>query len=332
MGEHMPCLSRGLRLLRLQAVSPPDRVPQLLRRPVALGHRETPQPLQQLFLPAVHQHPLPGKNQEHVPFLLPGRPGLRKPGKLLRRPLGPGTAKLRQRAPFAVRGTGNADRRPQIHHRLVMVPGALLRHQFLRQFPDAGPRLRFRRIVPQPVQPANYPDDVAVHRGHGHIIGNGSNGAGGIGADAPDPSQGLRIPGDFPAEFLADLLRSPVKVPGPGIVPQPFPHLQHILFPGLRQRPDRRKAGHEARIIIPHGVHPGLLQHNLADPGSVGIPDSPPGHLPGVFIPPAQQRFRCRMHAFPPLIKSPRPKGRGEDRSESLTASRRTRGRISRRG
>ena len=83
-----------------------------------------------------------------------------------------------------------------------------------------------------------------------------------------------------------DLLRSGVHLPRSSVVPQPFPHPEHVLFRRLGQGSDGWKAIQKPLVIGNHRGHLSLLEHNLTDPRLVESRRWAPWHLPRMHIKP----------------------------------------------
>ena len=269
---------------------------QLLRGPAAFQQGEAPQSLEHLFHPLIDQHPVFRGDNGYVIGNDSGRPGLGKIRQHGRIAFRPGPAEGGYGAGAAVRRAGDADGGPQIHHGLIMVAGPVRGHEGFGQLLYAPAGAGFHRIVRQQKEPADDPDDISVHRGHRNPVGNGSDGAGGIGADAFDFSEKSRIGGQNAPIIPHDLPCALVQIPGPGIISQPLPQLQHVLLRRLRQSPKGGEPVQKTAVIVQHGLYPGLLQHSFADPGPVGIMNASPGQHPGTPVIPGQQGFRDGIH------------------------------------
>ena len=165
-----------------------------------------------------------------------------------------------------------------------MVPGAFLRNKAggkcFNPVTDRGSGY----VRADAVQPGDDTDDVSIHSGNGNVVCNGGDGTGGIRPNARDLAQLLRIAGKDAAVFLHDLLRAFPEVPGPRIVSQAFPCLEHILFRRFRKGGDRREALQETGIIRKDSLHAGLLKHGFADPGAVCVMKAAPRQIPGAAV------------------------------------------------
>ena len=95
-----------------------------------------------------------------------------------------GTAQCRQRTQQTARRGGQTDGGSQFHQRLVKVAGAVLRHNRKQQLAERLFGLRQTDVIAAAQDAGNYPQDVAVHSGHGDTKGDGGDGSGGVVTDA----------------------------------------------------------------------------------------------------------------------------------------------------
>jgi len=154
----------------------------------------------------------------------------------------------------------------------------------------------FRHVCPETEEAGENPDHVSVHGRNGNLIGNGGDGPGRVGADAGDPAQLFRIPGQLAAVFSHDLDRPFAEIAGPGIITQALPKFQDFLLRAVRQGGKGGKALQKPAVIGKNRFHPRLLQHCLTDPGPVGVVKSAPGEIPGAAVIPGKKGGRDRIH------------------------------------
>src|SRR3974377_229636 len=227
-----------------------------------------------------YRTPFAGK---HVVNLLALASGLRR-----RRVGTAGCAPRDQRTNQALRRTWGAEGGAQFHHRLVEVAGTRAIEQRFSALPvpfsaDGGAE-----------QAVQYSLDVAVHDGDGFTKCNTRNSPRG---EAPEPGQSapaVRRSRKFSLPFARDHLRCLVQSARPMVVAKPAPQSENGLLPCCRERPHVRKAFHPARVVVEHGGHPRLLQHDFGNPDGIWVPFSPTIAKTGqlwathVFAPPWQ--------------------------------------------
>ena len=186
------------------------------------------------------------------------------------------------------RPVGAADRGPQLHQRL----GEQARLGGVDGFQGLGHGLLHFRgvdggaVVPQP---GYHPQHIPVHGGGGQVEGNGADGPGGVGADAGQAADAAVVPGEDPAIGGNDLLGGLFQISYPAVVAQALPELVQGVVAAGGKGGDIRQGGEKAGIVPLHGLHPGLLEHDLRDPDVVGLPVLPPGKVPFVLFIPGQQ-------------------------------------------
>ena len=278
---------------------PPHMLQERIVGKSAFQHGKTPQSVQERFSPLPHEHPAAGTDQKD-------RIGYHLLGLCFRedRQIGGITgvgciAEGREGTTAAVRRTGNADGRTQIHDCLIIVPGTLCRDQGSSKAFDAAARIWFQRFRSDAEDPGKNADHVSVHRRYRYIIGNGSNSSRRIRTDPADLPHFVRIVRQDSAVFQNYLLRSFPEIPGTRIIPEPFPRFQHILLRGSGQRSQIGKTGQKTLIIRKDRFHPGLLKHRLTDPGAIGIVKTAPGQVPGTSVIPGKKGGRDLFHDTP---------------------------------
>ena len=177
-----------------------------------------------------------------------------------------------------------------------MIPGPFGRNEGGGQGFDLFSGGGFQRICADAVNPGQYTNHIAVHSRDGYIIGDRSDGAGGIGADSLNLFQLFRIPRQGTVIFVHYLAGALPQITGTGIIPQSFPCFEHILFRRFGQGGKGRKTGKKTIIIGKDRFHTGLLQHGFTDPGTVGVMEAAPGKIPGTAVIPGQQGGRQLFH------------------------------------
>ena len=173
----------------------------------------------------------------------------------------------------------------------------------LAEFPLNGSVLDIAVIVQQA---GGHPQHIAVHGGHSDIKGDGCDGAGGVFPQSRQLFQRLKISRELPAVLLHQDAGGFFQVAGAAVIAKPLPQLQQLLLLHGSQRGDIRQGVGEPLEVCNTGLHPGLLQHDLRDPGAVGTGVFPPGEPAAVIVVPAQQQLRQGsgelLHGWPPPL------------------------------
>ena len=184
-----------------------------------------------------------------------------------------------------------AHRGPQIHQRLIVGTGPLLRHG--RRHPAAEGLAVFgiQYIQTAAGDPCRQTQHVAVHRRNGLSEGDGEDSPRRIVSDA---RKGRQLPVCL-REASTVLFREDagrlLQISGPAVIAQPLPQLHEPLRVGLGQGLHRGEGLHEPLKIRQHRRHTGLLEHDLRHPCSVGGYLFPPRQDAPVDIIPCQQRL-----------------------------------------
>src|SRR5574344_2498755 len=134
------------------------------------------------------------------------------------------------------------------------------------------------------IEPAIDPDQVAVDRDFFLMECDRADGSGGVFADAWQRKKLRFAHRDLASEGLDDFEGGFVEISPPGIVAQPFPKLQDILFAPLRERDDGGELLQETKIISPDRVDLGLLEHDLRKIDVIRRGILPPRHMAAVGI------------------------------------------------
>ncbi len=232
-------------------------------------------------------------------------------------------AQLHHRTLQAQRSPRQTNRRPQLHHRLVVIPRRVLarrppagrRHQPLRRIHQPRPRLRplLLRLSQHPQQ---HPLHIPIQHRHALPKRNARNRRPRILPHPRQRPQLRRRPRQLPAKLPIHKLRPAMQHPRPPVVSQPTPQRQHIFFLRHRQVMNRRKPPQKLLVPVHHRRHPRLLQHDLRQPRRIRIPHPAPRQLPRILpIPrpqpppkPCRRKPQPLRHRRPSLM--PRPSRR----------------------
>ena len=220
-------------------------------------------------------------------------------------PLGNGALNMRQGsgvvgsfflgAAVILDGAGRASRfrflaegGPQFHDGLIVVAGVVGVEEglggFLKDFnglPVTGEGLGMI------AEAGEDPNDVSVNNGGGVILCDGSDGGGGVGADA---GEGLPFVGGLGGlRELDECLGEFVEIAGAAVVAEAFPVFKDGFGGGMGKGFEVREVPHPALEVGQHGFDLSLLEHELGDHGAIeaGIGAPGEGALGGLI--PAQQ-------------------------------------------
>ena len=132
-------------------------------------------------------------------------------------------------------------------------------------------------------------ENVSVNGGNGQAEGDGSDGSGGIVADAGEGAQKGFVGGHFAAVIADDHLRGLLQVAGAAVIAEAFPKFQELILGGGGKVENGGKGFKEAGVVGLDGFHAGLLEHDFGDPNAVGVAGMPPRQIAGVRRIPAKQ-------------------------------------------
>src|SRR5208337_3460720 len=172
----------------------------------------------------------------------------------------------------------------EFHHGLIEISGPGVGEKRLRMLPglrrgeiDAGKSLQHTL-------------DIAIDHGYGLGERDAGDGGGGVASNAGQGEQGFGILREPAIVLFGNLLRGLTQHAGAPIVAQTAPGGQHSLFRSGGERLDIRKTFEENPVVVKHGGHARLLQHDFAEPDAVGITSYAPGKVAAMPIVPAEQR------------------------------------------
>ena len=120
---------------------------------------------------------------------------------------------------------------------------------------------------------------IAIQNRFALVKGKGGNRGGRASAHAAQRFQGLALRRKYAAKIMHHLLGGFVQIAGAAVVAQARPQIEHIILRRGGQRGHIGKAGDKARIIIEHGGHLGLLQHDFREPHPIRL-----AHLPRQMV------------------------------------------------
>ncbi len=195
----------------------------------------------------------------------------------------PGTAGPSRARP-AVGTAAAADRRAQLHQRLVPRPRPARRDQVV------GPRLGLPGPQRPPLPPGQHPAHVGVD--HAHVV---------LERERQDrPCRVRPDPGERPqrgqvrrqpaAVALDHRCGAPVEVDRPPVVAEADPEADHVAERRRRAGRGGREPGHEGPVARDHPVDAGLLGHHLRDEHSPRIAGRSPRQRAQVVVAPGEHR------------------------------------------
>ncbi len=194
----------------------------------------------------------------------------------------------------ALRRTRRADGRTQLHHRLIEVAGTLaIQQTSARCHADFLPTLRRSRRCKHALNVA-VNNSNRLHRRRcwqwpQRCIGRCQAGP----ATLPQYAEILRRA--RAQRSFRRLMHSARAM----VIAEAAPCRQHRTLASRGQHLHRRKTLHETRIVIQHGSHTRLLQHDFGNPNSIGIAIAAPWQLAAMLVIPAQQSATERTRFVP---------------------------------
>lgn len=174
-----------------------------------------------------------------------------------------------QRAARAVGRRFGAQRRAELHHRLVEVTRAVGVHQLGREPPKQLDALRRLWVGADGAQARDDADHVAVHERHRLVVHDRRDRPRRVGADALDARPAGGALGRQAVARARDLLRALEQKGGAAVVAEARPHRAHLIDRRARQRADRREGIHPPAEVGHDPLDLRLLQHHLGHPHAV---------------------------------------------------------------
>ena len=182
-----------------------------------------------------------------------------------------------ERTPGAVGVARRAERRAELHQRLIEVARAAFRDELGRDLPEPHAERCATRITSQREEPRENANDVPVDDRHPFAERDARHRSRGVCAHPRQSEQRLVIGWHASLVPLVHRLRRLVQAPRSGVVAEPLPGVEHVRLASPGERSDGREASQKVRVPTDHGLHLRLLQHDLAHPDRVRIARAPPG-------------------------------------------------------
>ena len=175
-------------------------------------------------------------------------------------------AVLHHRARQALGIARQADRRSQLHERLVEFARLRRIHKLAGQFLNLVPQCSaaaFAAARLPAFQAAQHPLHVAVHNRHHFTVSDAGNGRRRVSSDAGQQTQLLGSGRQVALVMAGHVLRRLVQHARTAIVAQAAPLRQHLLLRRQGQRDERGKPSQKSLVPLHHHRDAGLLQHDL---------------------------------------------------------------------
>ena len=208
----------------------------------------------------------------------------------------------------AFRRVGEADRRSQLHQRLIQVRARALsvhshsisgNHELFSQVPEALIGLWLFRVFGDGKGARENANDVPIEDRLRFIERNAANGARRITSDARQFDHISKISRKGPAKFHGHDPGCILQIPRARIIAEPFPQLQNEVDVCSRKSTNVGQRLHPPLPIWNNGLDLGLLQHHLRNPDRIGIARPAPRQIARVRSIPAKEATDCLLHSLP---------------------------------
>ena len=182
----------------------------------------------------------------------------------------------------AARRARGADRRAELHERLIPVAGVSVAvgDERLGQPPQAGVAAGRLDVVLDREEAGEDAGHVPVDDGGPPAEGDAGDGPGRVGADTLEASELLERARYDAVVLQGDLLGGRVEHAGTPVVAKAAPEGEHALLRRLREVPDGRELPEKALVVGNDRADARLLEHRLADPHRVRVARPSPGQIP----------------------------------------------------
>lgn len=184
----------------------------------------------------------------------------------------------------------------EFHHGLVVSSRVLLVEQAVGQFGENFDAFITINRCFDVIKPCQHAVHVAIDYAVRLVEGDGSDGSGGILADAFQLKELFGMVWEVALVVCDELARALVQVPGPGVITQPLPHLENLFLVGLGKVGKRGPALHETVEVVQPLTHLRLLEDHLRQPHMIRRWHVAPRKLPFVSLVPSGKDFLCLVH------------------------------------
>jgi len=131
--------------------------------------------------------------------------------------------------------------------------------------------------------------DVAVEDGDGFAEGDGGDGGCGVLADAGEGAEVVGGARELAVELALDELGGAVEEMRAAVVAEAGPEGEDVFLFGFGEGFEGGEAAEELGVALDDGGDARLLEHDLGEPGGVGIADAAPGEIARVLAIPGEE-------------------------------------------
>src|SRR6201996_3303243 len=210
--------------------------------------------------------------------------------------LAAGAAEVHDGALEAEGLAGEADGGAELHHGLIVVAGRVgalfaLGGRRDEDLCDEGEaRAGFGGAVFGLAEDAEEDAlDVAVDDSDGFAEGDGGDGGCGVLADAGEGAETEGGARELAGELALNELRGAMEEMRAAVVAEAGPEGEDVFLFGFGEGFEGWEAAQELGVAVDDGGDARLLQHDLGEPGGVGVADAAPGEIAGVLAIPGEE-------------------------------------------
>ena len=191
-----------------------------------------------------------------------------------------------------------ANRRPQIHERLVEPACAFGRNKLFGQCPHAlcGPALVHGLVNGK--KPDDHPSYIGIHGRHRHPERHAQDRACRVSSNPRKTHELVPPMGNLASKLFHNPAGCRMEMSRTAVISHILPRLQHVVLGGGRQGLNRRKPGQKTVVVRNNRLHLRLLKHNLRNPYVVGIRAVSPRQVALMRLIPCQYLFGHRVHTL----------------------------------
>ncbi len=131
--------------------------------------------------------------------------------------------------------------------------------------------------------------DVAVEDGDGFAEGDGGDGGCGVLADAGERAEVVGSARELAMELALNELRGAVEEMRAAVVAEAGPEREHVFLFGFGESFEGWEAAEELGVALDDSGDARLLEHDLREPGGVGVADAAPGEVASVLVVPGEE-------------------------------------------
>ena len=198
----------------------------------------------------------------------------------------------------AIGGFRGTDKRAQLHERLIEVARVGHGERFGDACGEAGLGIGIGDVTVVVVQSRKDAQHVSVHGRHRDPEADGRDSPRGIRTDPGQCAQQVVICRQLSAVVPADDLCGLLQIHGAAVVPESLPDAPQFVEGDGGKGGNVGQGSHEPLVIRQNGVHPGLLQHDLADPDMIRRRILPKRQRTTIELKPTDKRRGDREHIY----------------------------------